>query len=86
MLFVPSGNAQTLKHEPKEKQINTYERLRDFWKRFYSAHYMTLAVQSRGTRHCHDLTESPDEDAARLNTPVCYDTSDLSVCLTFLPE
>ncbi|KAM4547866.1 nardilysin-like [Odontesthes bonariensis] len=43
------GNAQTLKHEPKEKQINTYERLRDFWRRFYSAHYMTLAVQSRET-------------------------------------
>ncbi|KAM4739813.1 nardilysin b isoform 2-T3 [Anableps anableps] len=41
------GNAQTLKHEPREKNINTYERLRDFWRRHYSAHYMTLAVQSR---------------------------------------
>ncbi|KAK5623448.1 hypothetical protein CRENBAI_014232 [Crenichthys baileyi] len=41
------GNAQTLKHEPREKLINTYERLRDFWRRYYSAHYMTLAVQSR---------------------------------------
>ncbi|KAM8888335.1 nardilysin b [Synchiropus picturatus] len=40
------GNAQTLKHEPKEKQINTYQQLRDFWKRYYSAHFMTLAVQS----------------------------------------
>uniref|UniRef100_A0A3Q1FVR2 Nardilysin convertase n=1 Tax=Acanthochromis polyacanthus TaxID=80966 RepID=A0A3Q1FVR2_9TELE len=36
------GNAQTLKHEPREKQINTYQRLRDFWRRYYSAHYMTL--------------------------------------------
>ncbi|XP_075901317.1 nardilysin-like isoform X2 [Nelusetta ayraudi] len=43
------GNAQTLKHEPREKQINTYERLRLFWRRYYSAHYMTLAVQSRET-------------------------------------
>ncbi|XP_045906063.1 nardilysin-like [Micropterus dolomieu] len=43
------GNAQTLKHEPREKQINTYQRLRDFWRRYYSAHYMTLAVQSRET-------------------------------------
>ncbi|XP_062868594.1 nardilysin b isoform X2 [Trichomycterus rosablanca] len=43
------GNAQTLKHEPKEKNINTYKRLRDFWKRYYSAHYMTLTVQSRET-------------------------------------
>ncbi|KAB5559148.1 hypothetical protein PHYPO_G00025620 [Pangasianodon hypophthalmus] len=43
------GNAQTLKHEPKEKMINTYERLREFWKRYYSAHYMTLTVQSRET-------------------------------------
>uniref|UniRef100_A0A3Q3GE57 Nardilysin b (N-arginine dibasic convertase) n=1 Tax=Labrus bergylta TaxID=56723 RepID=A0A3Q3GE57_9LABR len=43
------GNAQTLKHEPREKQINTYQRLRDFWRRYYSAHYMTLTVQSKGT-------------------------------------
>ncbi|XP_008295939.1 nardilysin-like isoform X1 [Stegastes partitus] len=43
------GNAQTLKHEPREKQINTYQRLRDFWRRYYSAHYMTLAVQSKET-------------------------------------
>ncbi|KAJ3599725.1 hypothetical protein NHX12_033681 [Muraenolepis orangiensis] len=43
------GNAQTLKHEPREKQINTYQRLRDFWKRFYSSHYMTLAIQSKET-------------------------------------
>ncbi|XP_037830191.1 uncharacterized protein LOC108250967 isoform X2 [Kryptolebias marmoratus] len=50
------GNAQTLKHEPKEKQINTYRRLRDFWRRYYSAHYMTLTVQSRGRQHCHRLT------------------------------
>ncbi|XP_029683949.1 nardilysin b [Takifugu rubripes] len=40
------GNAQTLKHEPRQKHINTYERLRLFWRRFYSAHFMTLAVQS----------------------------------------
>lgn len=40
------GNAQTLKHEPKERNIDTYKRLRQFWKRHYSAHYMTLAVQS----------------------------------------
>ncbi|XP_054458442.1 nardilysin-like [Anoplopoma fimbria] len=43
------GNAQTLKHDPKEKQINTYQRLRDFWRRYYSAHYMTLAIQSKET-------------------------------------
>ncbi|KAM9762685.1 LOW QUALITY PROTEIN: nardilysin b [Menidia menidia] len=43
------GNAQTLKHGPKEQQVDTYERLRGFWRRFYSAHYMTLAVQSRET-------------------------------------
>uniref|UniRef100_A0A8C1CRS0 Nardilysin a (N-arginine dibasic convertase) n=1 Tax=Cyprinus carpio carpio TaxID=630221 RepID=A0A8C1CRS0_CYPCA len=41
------GNAQTLKTEPKEKNINVYKRLREFWKRYYSAHYMTLAVQSK---------------------------------------
>ncbi|KAI1883309.1 hypothetical protein AGOR_G00243870 [Albula goreensis] len=43
------GNAQTLKYEPREKNIDTYKRLREFWERHYSAHYMTLAVQSRET-------------------------------------
>uniref|UniRef100_A0A4W6D3S1 Nardilysin b (N-arginine dibasic convertase) n=1 Tax=Lates calcarifer TaxID=8187 RepID=A0A4W6D3S1_LATCA len=54
------GNAQTLKHEPREKQINTYQRLRDFWRRYYSAHYMTLAVQSKvvPVRKVHALTIS----------------------------
>ncbi|XP_036410263.1 nardilysin-like [Megalops cyprinoides] len=41
------GNAQTLKHEPREKKIDTYKRLREFWEQHYSAHYMTLAVQSK---------------------------------------
>ncbi|XP_031648488.1 nardilysin isoform X1 [Oncorhynchus kisutch] len=41
------GNAQTLKTEPRKKRINVYKRLRSFWKRHYSAHYMTLAVQSK---------------------------------------
>uniref|UniRef100_A0A8C4F636 Nardilysin a (N-arginine dibasic convertase) n=1 Tax=Dicentrarchus labrax TaxID=13489 RepID=A0A8C4F636_DICLA len=41
------GNAQTLKQEPKQKKINVYKRLRAFWKKYYSAHYMTLAVQSK---------------------------------------
>ncbi|XP_035269344.1 nardilysin b [Anguilla anguilla] len=43
------GNAQTLKYEPREKNIDTYMRLREFWKRHYSAHYMTLTVQSKET-------------------------------------
>uniref|UniRef100_H3CJ00 Nardilysin b (N-arginine dibasic convertase) n=1 Tax=Tetraodon nigroviridis TaxID=99883 RepID=H3CJ00_TETNG len=47
--FLWGGNAQTLKLEPRQKRISTYERLRLFWRRFYSAHYMTLAVQSRET-------------------------------------
>ncbi|XP_064874931.1 nardilysin-like isoform X4 [Oncorhynchus nerka] len=41
------GNVQTLKTEPRKKRINVYKRLRSFWKRHYSAHYMTLAVQSK---------------------------------------
>uniref|UniRef100_A0A7N5ZTH0 Nardilysin a (N-arginine dibasic convertase) n=2 Tax=Percomorphaceae TaxID=1489872 RepID=A0A7N5ZTH0_ANATE len=44
------GNAQTLKQEPKKKKINVYKRLRAFWKKHYSAHYMTLAVQSKGQK------------------------------------
>ncbi|XP_072544674.1 nardilysin isoform X2 [Salminus brasiliensis] len=41
------GNAETLKTEPKKKKIDVYKRLREFWKKHYSAHYMTLAVQSK---------------------------------------
>ncbi|KAM8931011.1 nardilysin [Pelodytes ibericus] len=41
------GNAQTLKHDPKEQNIDTHARLREFYNSYYSAHYMTLAVQSR---------------------------------------
>uniref|UniRef100_A0A803W797 Nardilysin convertase n=1 Tax=Ficedula albicollis TaxID=59894 RepID=A0A803W797_FICAL len=43
------GNADTLKHEPKMNNIDTYTRLREFWQRHYSAHYMTLVVQSKET-------------------------------------
>ncbi|XP_074547358.1 nardilysin-like [Halichoeres trimaculatus] len=43
------GNAETLKHEPNKKKINVYKRLRAFWRKHYSAHYMTLAVQSKET-------------------------------------
>ncbi|XP_063156335.1 nardilysin-like [Candoia aspera] len=43
------GNAETLKHTPKKKGTDTYARLRDFRKRYYSAHYMNLVVQSRET-------------------------------------
>ncbi|XP_030311603.1 nardilysin [Calypte anna] len=43
------GNADTLKHQPKLNNIDTYTRLRDFWQRHYSAHYMTLVVQSKET-------------------------------------
>uniref|UniRef100_A0A672Q6J1 Nardilysin convertase n=1 Tax=Sinocyclocheilus grahami TaxID=75366 RepID=A0A672Q6J1_SINGR len=52
------GNALTLKTEPREKNINVYKRLREFWKRYYSAHYMTLAVQSKvvPVRKVHALT------------------------------
>ncbi|CAH6790651.1 nardilysin isoform X2 [Phodopus roborovskii] len=43
------GNAETLKHEPKKNNIDTHARLREFWMHYYSAHYMTLVVQSKET-------------------------------------
>ncbi|XP_023405381.2 nardilysin isoform X3 [Loxodonta africana] len=43
------GNAETLKHEPKRSNIDTHARLREFWMRYYSSHYMTLVVQSKET-------------------------------------
>uniref|UniRef100_A0A669BA48 Nardilysin b (N-arginine dibasic convertase) n=1 Tax=Oreochromis niloticus TaxID=8128 RepID=A0A669BA48_ORENI len=65
------GNAQTLKHEPREKQINTYERLRDFWRRYYSAQYMTLAVQSKGNSRTAAM-------------PVCHIDEDC-LCVAVVP-
>ncbi|EAX06805.1 nardilysin (N-arginine dibasic convertase), isoform CRA_b [Homo sapiens] len=43
------GNAETLKHEPRKNNIDTHARLREFWMRYYSSHYMTLVVQSKET-------------------------------------
>ncbi|KAM4641458.1 nardilysin [Discoglossus pictus] len=43
------GNAQTLKYDPKEKKIDTHARLKEFYRTYYSGHYMTLAVQSKET-------------------------------------
>lgn len=40
------GNTKTLKTIPREQGIDVYGRLRDFYKRMYSAHYMTLVVQA----------------------------------------
>uniref|UniRef100_A0A672PFP1 Nardilysin convertase n=1 Tax=Sinocyclocheilus grahami TaxID=75366 RepID=A0A672PFP1_SINGR len=65
------GNAQTLKTEPKEKNINVYKRLREFWKRYYSAHYMTLAVQSKGRNGLEKSSPKPDfsEQLSPFETP-----------------
>eukprot|EP00057_Strongylocentrotus_purpuratus_P032639 XP_788330.4 PREDICTED: nardilysin [Strongylocentrotus purpuratus] len=41
------GNSKSLKLDPAAKSINVHERLKEFRKRMYSAHYMTLVVQSR---------------------------------------
>lgn len=40
------GNQLTLKKIPEEKGIEVHDRLRDFQRRIYSAHYMTLVVQA----------------------------------------
>ncbi|KAL8615111.1 hypothetical protein ACOMHN_009187 [Nucella lapillus] len=40
------GNQLTLKTIPRERGIEVYGRLRDFFRRIYSAHYMTLVVQA----------------------------------------
>ncbi|KAG9483024.1 hypothetical protein GDO78_009125 [Eleutherodactylus coqui] len=52
------GNAQTLKYEPEQKNIDTHVRLREFYRTYYSAHYMTLAVQSNvvPVKKVHALT------------------------------
>ncbi|KAJ6663090.1 hypothetical protein lerEdw1_010683 [Lerista edwardsae] len=42
-------NADTLKYQPAKNKIDVYARLRNFWKRHYSAHYMNLVIQSRET-------------------------------------
>uniref|UniRef100_A0A8D0AUF3 Nardilysin convertase n=1 Tax=Sander lucioperca TaxID=283035 RepID=A0A8D0AUF3_SANLU len=57
------GNAQTLKHEPKKKKINVYKRLRAFWKKHYSAHYMTLAVHALSKPDFSDMLDPFDTPA-----------------------
>ena len=42
------GNSTSLKTEPAAKNIDVHKRLIEYRKRVYSAHYMTLVVQSRG--------------------------------------
>uniref|UniRef100_A0A8C0B9A8 Nardilysin convertase n=1 Tax=Buteo japonicus TaxID=224669 RepID=A0A8C0B9A8_9AVES len=72
------GNADTLKHEPKMNNIDTYTRLRDFWQRHYSAHYMTLVVQSKVVpiRKVHSLSITwalpPQEQYYRYVKPLHY--------------
>ncbi|XP_071799391.1 nardilysin-like [Asterias amurensis] len=41
------GNSTSLKTEPAAKNIDVHKRLIEYRKRVYSAHYMTLVVQSR---------------------------------------
>ena len=48
-LLIRIGNLLSLKIRPQEKGLDLYEHLRKFHDRAYSSHYMTLAVQSRGT-------------------------------------
>ncbi|XP_055077197.1 nardilysin-like [Periophthalmus magnuspinnatus] len=88
------GNAQTLKQEPRDKGINTYEHLRQFWTRYYTAQYMTLAVQSR---ECLDTLEQwvreifslipnngePAEDFSHLQEP--FDTPDFNKLYRVVP-
>ncbi|KAK6179262.1 hypothetical protein SNE40_011665 [Patella caerulea] len=41
------GNLKTLKTLPEEKGVNIYDHLREFYNNMYSAHYMTLAIESK---------------------------------------
>lgn len=47
-LFSFLGNMISLKTNPVKNRIDVYSRLKEFHKQMYSAHYMTLVVQSRG--------------------------------------
>lgn len=49
------GNVVSLRTTPAERGIDVYGRLRDFFNKYYTAQYMTLAVQSK---HSLDKLES----------------------------
>lgn len=49
------GNSKSLKTLPQEKGIDVYGKLRDFFNRYYTAQYMTLAVHSK---HSLDTLEA----------------------------
>lgn len=62
------GNAQTLKTIPEEKGIDVYGRLKDFYKRMYSANYMTLVVQApEPLEDLQDLVYDVFEDIPKNN-------------------
>ncbi|XP_005105938.1 nardilysin [Aplysia californica] len=44
-----AGNKKSLKDDPEQKHINVYEQLHAFYRRMYSAHYMTLVIHSMDT-------------------------------------
>ena len=50
-ILLTLGNTLTLKTLPEKNGIDIYSRLHEFQERYYSAHYMTLAVQSKGEQH-----------------------------------
>ncbi|KAK3767093.1 hypothetical protein RRG08_017967 [Elysia crispata] len=41
-----AGNVKSLKEDPERENVNVYDKLHAFYKRMYSAHYMTLVVHS----------------------------------------
>uniref|UniRef100_A0A8C5H1F1 Nardilysin a (N-arginine dibasic convertase) n=1 Tax=Gouania willdenowi TaxID=441366 RepID=A0A8C5H1F1_GOUWI len=76
------GNAQTLKQEPKKNKINVYERLRAFWKKYYSAHYMTLAVQSKVLALCWALALFGGNSETGFDQNSTYSIFSISITLT----
>uniref|UniRef100_A0A7M4E291 Nardilysin convertase n=1 Tax=Crocodylus porosus TaxID=8502 RepID=A0A7M4E291_CROPO len=77
------GNAETLKHEPKMNNIDTYTRLREFWQRYYSAHYMTLVVQSKGNISCENVIGFSKPNFGHLTQP--FDTPEFHKLYRVVP-
>ncbi|XP_059179179.1 nardilysin-like [Physella acuta] len=59
-----AGNKKSLKDDPLKNNINVYEQLHSFYRRMYSAHYMTLVV------HAMDDLDTIENYIIRIFSPI----------------
>ncbi|CAI9736667.1 nardilysin isoform X2 [Octopus vulgaris] len=81
------GNITSLRTDPNKDNIDVYSRLKEYHQKMYSAHFMTLAVQSKETLDVLDewvreiFSHIPNNNEAKptfLHEPCPFDTAEFS--------